>query len=155
MRITRIGGMAALVLASLTVGAGTVAAQASRTRIVVFAHGDSASLALARAVHHQLSQARDVELLGNVLTSTDPGGGAAGEWTIEQKRERARELRAVAFLDIDAARVADISRVTAALGYTSQDMVDVFREQQQGTLELVAQSVVRKLGRRGWQGDRL
>ncbi len=157
MRVTQIGGVAALVLAYLTCGSSTAVAQAPlRARIVVFAHDDSASVALAQVIHQQLKQARDVELLGNVLTSIDRSVSTRpGEWTIEQKRAKARELQASAFVDIDATRVADISRVTAALGFTEPFIVDVVQEQKQGPLEVVAQSVVQRLGRRGWRSDRL
>jgi hypothetical protein len=161
MRVAKISLVVVIALTGIAMFSTAVTAQSrpaetARPRIVVFAHDDSASLALARAIHLQLAKDREVEVLGNVLAPIDrnPTPGA-GDWTLEEKRDQARNLKADAFVDIDAKRVADISSVTAALGFTGPFIVDNFKEVKQGSLELVAQSVVQKLGRSRWRSDRL
>ena len=123
-------------------------------RIVVFAHSDSASVALAQALHRQLEHEPGVELLGEVVTQDAPlADSAARAWTIEQKRDQAIVLKADAFVDVKAERMADVSRATVALGYTDPFVVDVINEVKQGTLDDVAVSVVKRFGTR-WQSGK-
>ena len=158
MRFVLIRSALVSLVLSRALWASTASAQAlpsKAARIVVFAHSDSASLALAQAVHRQLKHEPGVELLGDVRTQNAPlADSAAPAWTIEQRRDQAIVLKADAFVDVQAKREADVSRVTVALGYTEPFVLDVISEVKQGTLDEVAQSVVKRFGPKRWQSGK-
>jgi hypothetical protein len=126
-------------------------------RVLVLAHADPASQELAAAVRRQLAAHRRYEIVAErALTPAERPVDVSADSVLTQKRALALAVRAEAFIDIDATRIADsadsagISRVTAIRSISDSKIVDVFNFTPRGSVATVARAVVDRLVPNGW-----
>ena len=126
-------------------------------RVLVLARADSASRELAAVVRRQLAADRRYEIVSErALTPAERPVDVSADSLLTRRRAVALAARAEAFIEINAARIADsadmagISRVTAIRSISDSGIIDVFTFTSRGSVATVARTVVDRLAPDGW-----
>ena len=150
----------AMAIVAATVGTNPLAAQTGESqrdrlphRMLVLAHPDPASRELAAAVRRQLASDRRYEIVADrALTRTERPVDTSADSLLTQKRTLALVLKADAFIDIDASRVADGSRIMAIRSISDSRIVDVVNVTSIESATDIARTLVDRLLPNGWPG---
>jgi hypothetical protein len=147
-------------IATATLGVSHLPARTSEStrataphRLLVLAHPDPVSRELAAAVRRRLASDRRYEIIAErMLTRRERPVDTSADSTLTQQRALALVLKAVAFISIDASRVAEGSGILATRSISDSDIVDVVNVPSSGAPTDIARTLVDRLLPHGWPG---